>query len=152
MRLWSWPRSPANTAASISRIQRSETDAIFDSLNEVFAISRRANISTTIWHLKTAYHENFGKMPEVLRRIQDARAQGIDVAASVYPYTRASNGLTSSFPPWVSEGGIGQMIARFKDRFNGSALRKKWISQALLGKTSGSVPVGTAPALCWSAC
>jgi N-acyl-D-amino-acid deacylase len=91
--------------------QRSETDAIFSSLDEVFAIARRANISTTIWHLKTAYHENFGKMPEVLRRIQEARAQGIDVAASVYP----SNGLTSSFPPWVSEGGIDQMIARFKD-------------------------------------
>ena len=95
--------------------QRSETDAIFNSLDEVFAISRRANISTTIWHLKTAYHENFGKMPEVLRRIQEARAQGIDVAASVYPYTRASNGLVASFPPWVSEGGIDQMIARFKD-------------------------------------
>jgi N-acyl-D-amino-acid deacylase len=95
--------------------QRSETDAIFSSLDEVFAIARRANISTTIWHLKTAYHENFGKMPEVLRRIQEARAQGIDVAASVYPYTRASNGLVSSFPPWVSEGGIDQMIARFKD-------------------------------------
>jgi N-acyl-D-amino-acid deacylase len=95
--------------------QRSETDAIFSSLEEVFTIARRANISTTIWHLKTAYHENFGKMPEVLHRIQDARAQGIDVAASVYPYTRASNGLASSFPPWVSEGGIEQMIARFKD-------------------------------------
>jgi N-acyl-D-amino-acid deacylase len=95
--------------------QRSETDAIFSSLDEVFAISRRANISTTIWHLKTAYHENFGKMPEVLRRIQKARAQGIDVAASVYPYTRASNGLVASFPPWVAEGGIEQMIARFKD-------------------------------------
>ena len=95
--------------------QRSETDAIFSSLDEVFEIARRANISTTIWHLKTAYHENFGKMPEVLRRIQNARAQGIDVAASVYPYTRGSNGLVSSFPPWVSEGGIEQMIARFKD-------------------------------------
>ncbi len=105
--------------------QRSETDAIFDSLNEVFAISRRANISTTIWHLKTAYHENFGKMPEVLRRIQDARAQGVDVAASVYPYTRASNGLTSSFPPWVSEGGIDQMIARFKDPAQRERIKKE---------------------------
>jgi N-acyl-D-amino-acid deacylase len=95
--------------------QRSETDAIFSSLDEVFAIARRANISTTIWHLKTAYHENFGKMPEVLRRIQEARAQGVDVAASVYPYTRASNRLVSSFPPWVSEGGIELMIARLKD-------------------------------------
>jgi N-acyl-D-amino-acid deacylase len=105
--------------------QRSETDAIFTSLDEVFAISRRANISTTIWHLKTAYHENFGKMPEVLRRIQEARAQGIDVAASVYPYTRASNGLTSSFPPWVSEGGIDQMIARFKDPAQRERIKKE---------------------------
>jgi dihydroorotase/N-acyl-D-amino-acid deacylase len=105
--------------------QRSETDAIFGSLDEVFAIARGANISTTIWHLKTAYHENFGKMPEVLRRIQDARAQGIDVAASVYPYTRASNGLTSSFPPWVSEGGIDQMIARFKDPVQRERIKKE---------------------------
>jgi N-acyl-D-amino-acid deacylase len=105
--------------------QRSETDAIFNSLDEVFAISRRANISTTIWHLKTAYPENFGKMPEVLRRIQDARAQGIDVAASVYPYTRASNGLVSSFPPWVSEGGIEQVIARFKDPVQRERIKKE---------------------------
>jgi len=105
--------------------QRSETDAIFSSLDEVFAISRRANISTTIWHLKTAYHENFGKMPEVLRRIQEARAQGIDVAASVYPYTRASNGLVASFPPWVSEGGIDQMIARFKDPAQRERIKKE---------------------------
>ncbi len=105
--------------------QRSETDAIFSSLDEVFAISRRANISATIWHLKTAYKENFGKMPEVLRRIHEARAQGIDVAASVYPYTRASNGLTSSFPPWVSEGGIEQMIARFKDPVQRERIKKE---------------------------
>jgi len=105
--------------------QRSETDAIFSSLDEVFTIARRANISTTIWHLKTAYHENFGKMPEVLRRIEEARAQGIDVAASVYPYTRASNGLTSSFPPWVSEGGIEQMIARFKDPVQRERIKKE---------------------------
>jgi N-acyl-D-amino-acid deacylase len=105
--------------------QRSETDAIFSSLDEVFEIARRANISTTIWHLKTAYHENFGKMQEVLRRIQDARAQGLDVAASVYPYTRASNGLVSSFPPWVSEGGIEQMIARFKDPVQRERIKKE---------------------------
>jgi N-acyl-D-amino-acid deacylase len=105
--------------------QRSETDAILSSLDEVFAISRRANISTTIWHLKTAYHENFGKMPEVLRRIQESRAQGIDVAASVYPYTRASNGLVSSFPPWVSEGGIDQMIARFRDPVQRERIKKE---------------------------
>jgi N-acyl-D-amino-acid deacylase len=95
--------------------QRSESDVIFQSLDEVFSISERAKISTTIWHLKAAYNENWGKMPEVLHRIEQARARGIDVAATVYPYTRASNGLIANFPPWVAEGGTDKMIARLKD-------------------------------------
>ena len=95
--------------------QRSEADQIFQSLDEVFAIAQRAGISTTIWHLKTAYRENWGKMPEVLARIEDARARGIDVAASVYPYTRGSNGLVACFPSWVLEGGTEKMIQRLKD-------------------------------------
>jgi dihydroorotase/N-acyl-D-amino-acid deacylase len=105
--------------------QRSETDAIFESLDEVFAISQRAKISTTIWHLKTAYSENFGKMPEVLRRIEAARARGIDVAASAYPYTRASNALISSFPPWVSEGGAEAMITRLQDAAQRERIKKE---------------------------
>jgi dihydroorotase/N-acyl-D-amino-acid deacylase len=95
--------------------QRSESDRIFPSLDEVFAIAQRSGISTTIWHLKTAYRENWGKMPEVLSRIEAARGRGIDVAASVYPYTRASNGLVACFPPWVSEGGTDKMLQRLRD-------------------------------------
>lgn len=95
--------------------QRSEGDQIFESLDEVFTIAERAKISTTIWHLKTAYSENWGKMPEVIRRIEAARARGIDVAASVYPYTRGSNSLIACFPSWVSEGGTDKMIGRLKD-------------------------------------
>ncbi len=105
--------------------QRSETDAIFTSLDEVFAISERAKISATIWHLKTAYKENFGKMPEVLHRIEAARARGIDVAASAYPYPRASNSLIASFPPWVSEGGIEPMITRLKDPATRERIKKE---------------------------
>src|SRR6266516_1676389 len=95
--------------------QRSEADQIFPSLDEVFDIAQRANISTTIWHLKTSYPENFGKMPEILKQIEAARARGIDVAASVYPYNRASNDLIACFPTWVLEGGTDKMIERLKD-------------------------------------
>src|SRR5208337_5534769 len=102
-------------------------DRIFPSLDEVFAIAQRARISATIWHLKTAYPENFGKMPEVLRRIEAARAQGIDVAASVYPYTRASNGLIACFPSWVAEGGADQMIARLKDPTQRERIKKEML-------------------------
>jgi dihydroorotase/N-acyl-D-amino-acid deacylase len=105
--------------------QRSESDRINESLDEVFAISERAAIPTTIWHLKTAYNENWGKMPDVLRRIEEARGRGVNVAASVYPYTRASNGLTACFPSWVAEGGADKMIARLKDPAQRERIKKE---------------------------
>jgi N-acyl-D-amino-acid deacylase len=95
--------------------QRSESVRIFESLDEVFAISERAQIPAEVWHLKTAYKASFGKMPEVLRRIEDARARGLDVTANQYPYTRASNGLDSCLPLWVREGGFEKTAARLKD-------------------------------------
>jgi N-acyl-D-amino-acid deacylase len=105
--------------------QRSESDQIFSSLDEVFTIAQQAHISSTIWHLKAAYSENFGKMPEVLRRIEAARARGIDVAATVYPYNRASNSLTACFPPWVNEGGADKMMARLRDRAQRERAKKE---------------------------
>jgi N-acyl-D-amino-acid deacylase len=105
--------------------QRSEADRIFPSLDEVFEIAERAGISTTIWHLKAAYQENWGKMPEVLQRIEAARSRGLDVAASVYPYTRASNGLVACFPSWVSEGGTDRMLERLNDPAARARIRKE---------------------------
>jgi N-acyl-D-amino-acid deacylase len=105
--------------------QRSESDRIFQSLDEVFEIARRAGISTTIWHLKAAYQENWRKMPEVLGRIEVARSRGLDVAASVYPYTRASNGLVACFPSWVSEGGTNKMLERLADPATRARIRSE---------------------------
>jgi N-acyl-D-amino-acid deacylase len=95
--------------------QRSESSRIFESLDEVFAIAERAGIPAEIWHLKTAYKANFGKMPDVLKRIEAARARGLDVTANQYPYTRASNGLDSCLPLWSREGGLEKTLARLKD-------------------------------------
>jgi dihydroorotase/N-acyl-D-amino-acid deacylase len=95
--------------------QRSEGNQIFESLDEVFAIAERADVATEIWHLKTAYRANWGKMPEVLRRIDAARARGLRVSANVYPYNRASNGLDACLPLWVREGGTDAMMARLND-------------------------------------
>ena len=95
--------------------QRSESVRIFESLDEVFTIADRASIPAEIWHLKTAYRANFGKMPEVLKRIEAARARGLDVTANQYPYTRASNGLDSCLPLWAREGGLEKTLARLRD-------------------------------------
>src|SRR5437867_8884471 len=104
--------------------QRSESARIFESLDEVFAIAERANIPAEIWHLKTAYKANFGRMPEVLRRIEAARARGLDVTANQYPYTRASNGLDSCLPLWAREGGLEKTVARLTDPATRERIKK----------------------------
>ena len=105
--------------------QRSESGRIFESLDEVFAIAERARIPAEIWHLKTAYRANFGKMGEVLGRIEAARARGLDVTANQYPYTRASNGLDACLPLWAREGGVDRMLARLKDPAQRERIKKE---------------------------
>ena len=95
--------------------QRSEANALDESLNEVFEIARRAMIPVEIWHLKTAYKKNWGRMPEVLGKIQKARAQGLDITADIYPYIAGSTSLSASLPPWILEGGTEKMLERMRD-------------------------------------
>jgi len=105
--------------------QRSEGLRIFESLDEVFAIAERANIAAEVYHLKTAYKPSWGKMPEVLRRIEAARARGLDITADQYPYTRASNNLDACLPVWVREGGADRMVARLKDPAQRERIRRE---------------------------
>jgi dihydroorotase/N-acyl-D-amino-acid deacylase len=95
--------------------QRSESGLIDESLEEVFRVAREARIPAQIYHLKTAYQKNWGRMPEVLQRLERARAQGLDVSADQYPYVAGQNGLDAGLPLWVREGGKDKMIARLKD-------------------------------------
>ena len=95
--------------------QRSEADAIDASLDEVFRIAREAGVPATIHHLKTAYKQNWGRMPAVLQRLERARLEGLDIAADQYPYTAGSNPLDASLPVWAREGGRDAMVKRLTD-------------------------------------
>ena len=112
--------------------QRSEADAIDESLDEVFRIAREAGVPATIHHLKTAYRQNWGRMPAVLARIERARAEGLDIAADQYPYVAGSNPLDASLPVWAREGGREAMVARLKD----PATRAKIKAEILQPSTS----------------
>jgi N-acyl-D-amino-acid deacylase len=105
--------------------QRSESGRLDASLDEVAAIAERAKVPAEIWHLKTAYAPNFGRMLAVLARIGAMRARGLDVTANMYPYTRASNGLDACLPPWAREGGTDAMVARLKDPGTRERIRRE---------------------------
>jgi dihydroorotase/N-acyl-D-amino-acid deacylase len=94
---------------------RSEGDSIDAALDETFRIAREAHISTEIWHLKIAGKKNWGHMPEVIKRIEAARASGLDVSANTYAYTAWFNDMSAFVPPWAHDGGIDKMVERLKD-------------------------------------
>jgi dihydroorotase/N-acyl-D-amino-acid deacylase len=99
--------------ASHIRGERAEDEAA--ALDEAFTIAREAKIPVEIFHLKCAGKKNWGKMKDVVARIERARAEGLDVSANMYPYIAASNGLSANLPEWATDGGIDKTIARFHD-------------------------------------
>ena len=105
--------------------QRSEANALDESLAEVFEIARRAQIPVEIWHLKTAYKKNWGRMPEVLAKIARARAEGLDITADIYPYIAGSTSLSACLPPWALEGGTQKMLSRLGDARIRQQLKKE---------------------------
>jgi len=105
--------------------QRSEANAIDASLDEVFEIARKAQIPAEIWHLKTAYKKNWGRMPHVLARIKQARDQGLDITADIYPYIAGSTSLSACLPPWALEGGTEKMLSRLRDPSTRERLKKE---------------------------
>jgi len=109
--------------------QRSEEDAIDSSLDEVFRIAREAKLPAQIYHLKTSGRKNWGRMPQVLKRIEQAREQGLDVSADMYPYPASSNSLDASLPVWVREGGHEKMLARLRDPAGREKAKKSFLHE-----------------------
>jgi N-acyl-D-amino-acid deacylase len=103
---------------------RSEGDGMVAALDETFRIAREAHISTEIWHLKVAGKKNWGHMPDVIKRIEAARAGGLDISADTYAYTAWFNDMSAFVPPWAHEGGNEKMVARLKDPAVRARVRK----------------------------
>ncbi|MGZ4832107.1 MAG: N-acyl-D-amino-acid deacylase family protein [Terriglobales bacterium] len=104
---------------------RSEGDRIMPALDEAIRIGREANVPVEIWHLKTAGKKNWGRMPDVIAKINAARAAGVDISADTYAYTAGSNSFSALIPPWAHDGGDAKLIQRLKDPATRARIRKE---------------------------
>jgi len=84
---------------------RSESDRLLDGIGEALEIERRAKVPVEIYHLKASGRVNWPRMAGAIKMIAEARAEGQDVTADMYPYVAGGTGLTSVVPPWVAAGG-----------------------------------------------
>jgi N-acyl-D-amino-acid deacylase len=106
---------------------RSEGEAIMQSIDETVRIGREAHIPVEIWHLKVGGKNNWGRMPEVISKINAARAQGVDVSANTYAYTAWFNEMTAFVPPWAMDGGKTKLVERLKDPATRERIRKEMV-------------------------
>jgi N-acyl-D-amino-acid deacylase len=94
---------------------RSEGNRILEALEELITVAREAGIRSEIYHLKAAGQANWDKLDRVIERIEQARADGIQITADMYTYTAGATGLDAAMPPWVQEGGLEAWISRLRE-------------------------------------
>jgi dihydroorotase/N-acyl-D-amino-acid deacylase len=108
---------------------RDEGNEIDVALDEAFRIGREAKIPVEIWHLKAAGKANWGRMPEIVARIDAARKSGVEVGANTYAYPAWYNSFSAIIPPWAHEGGDKKLIERLKDAAIRARIRKEMESK-----------------------
>ena len=107
---------------------RSEGDAVMDALDEAIRIGREADIPVEIWHIKAAGKQNWGRMKEIVARVEQARRDGVDISADTYAYPAWFNAFSAFVPPWAHDGGDERLIERLKDPVMRARIRKDMLT------------------------
>jgi N-acyl-D-amino-acid deacylase len=94
---------------------RSEGSRLLEALDELIQISREAKIPAEVYHIKASGQKNWGKIDDLLSRIEAAQKEGLKITANMYTYTAAGTGLDACLPPWTEDGGYPELFKRLRD-------------------------------------
>src|SRR5213596_1539794 len=94
---------------------RSEGNQLLEAFDELLRISREAGIPAEVYHIKAAGQKNWGKIDNLLSRIESVQKEGLNIRANMYTYTAAGTGLDACFPPWTEDGGYPALFKRLRD-------------------------------------
>jgi N-acyl-D-amino-acid deacylase len=83
---------------------------------EVVRIGREARMPVHISHIKALGVDVWGQSDTVIALMKKARAEGVDITASQYPYTASGSSVGASLlPRWAEVGGGDSLRSRFND-------------------------------------
>ena len=95
---------------------RDESADLLDGIGEAIEIGRRADIQVEIFHFKVAYAPGWGVLtPKAKALIEQARADGVNVAANMYVYEAGGTGVDITVPNWVWADGHRAGLEKLKD-------------------------------------
>ncbi len=95
--------------------QRSEADTILESMDELFEISSKSGVKMHISHFKICGKKNWGKIDDLLKKVDRFHEANIAVSFDMYPYVAGSTMLGVLLPPWVHDGGTDKLLQRLND-------------------------------------
>ena len=87
----------------------------FNAVDEATDIGYRTGIPIQYSHIAlidTRYH---GQGAEMVRRMERARADGVDVQYDMYPYTAGAAGVSSLMPLWAQDADPTKLVERLKN-------------------------------------
>ena len=126
---------------------RSESDRLLEAIDEALEIGRQAQVPVEIYHLKASGRRNWPRMAAAIEKITEARANGQDVTADMYPYPAGGTGLTSVLPPWVAAD--GKLFENLQDASVRARVREEvlhpggdWEPMGNLAEPEGVMPIG----------
>ena len=91
---------------------RGEAGTVIEAYTEAIEIGRQAGAGVQISHFKATGRENWDKAAPALELIDNARSEGLDVTADMYPYRAGSTYLAALLPKWATEGGVPGLLKR----------------------------------------
>lgn len=77
---------------------RNESDRLDEAVEEFLAVGRETGMPIKLSHIKIALTSRWGEAKTLLQTLENARADGIDVTADVYPYTYWQTTMGALFP------------------------------------------------------
>ena len=81
----------------------------------MFRVAREAHVPIQIFHLKIRGQVNWPLMQHYIDRINEARAEGLDVTANEYPYTAMNHPWAVFFPLWARSKGPVEFAKELND-------------------------------------
>jgi N-acyl-D-amino-acid deacylase len=85
-----------------------------EAIVEAIETARQSGVQLHISHIESHYPQ-WGKIDPIMKRIHDARAEGLRVGVDVIPSTAGGQGIGTAFPNWALEGGSARLVERLKD-------------------------------------
>ena len=96
-----------NSGIPITVHMRQEGSGVVDALREMITVAKALHTPVEVSHLKSIGKANWRRCtPEMLRLMQEARQEGVEIACDVYPYTAGSTQLVHVLPPESQKGGL----------------------------------------------